>query len=517
MDRRPSVQGAFIVPTSRIEIDLTAIGRNVGILRSVLDQPARTAAADAAAAAAAPQPAAPAHRTALCGVIKQDAYGLGASRVMRKLDALGCEFVAVFSLDEARALADVPVTTPILVLMPVRAIERQDPVYRLAVRNRLHLVVHDLAQVTELASASSKLGVRIPVHVQLDTGMARGGAIDIDARQIVEEILRSPRLQLAGVMTHFSSPSNDDAFTRDQAKAFKGWIESIKPLITANGKGLHVHAANTAAALRSRSLHASMVRIGQGLYGFGGESFTDPLAVEFGAAAKQLGPAVRWLSKIVHIHEVPKNWPVGYGRTFKAARPTKVAVVPIGYADGYPIGLSNVGKVVLTGRPYDAIRGTVEVLERPAVAPVIGRVSMDQITIDVTGLPDSLAKVGAEIELIGKDPHGPTHLPTLAKAAGTISHQLLCGLSPRIERIYLSPTGPEDMVSSANPAIAAARAGAPSAPKGSSAAPAGTGSPNAATHRSLVNPPDHHEPGLGGDGLAGVNAPRAINPRTLTV
>jgi alanine racemase len=429
------------VGTSRLEINLAAIDRNVGILRQVLDA-SRADQTATPAGSTSPKPP----RVGLCGVIKQNAYGLGAPRMARKLAALGTDLLAVYGIDELRDLADAPIDTPILALMPVRSLDRADPVYRLAVRGRLHLTLHDVEQTAELASLASRLGVKVPVHIQLDTGMSRGGALEPEASKIIDAVLSCPRLHLAGLMTHFSSPGSDDAFTREQARNFRTWIESHKPRL-GSLSGLWIHAANTAAALRGRSLHGNMVRVGQGLYGYGFESFSDPLSVEFASFGKQLQPAVRWLSKIVHVHEIPKGAAVGYGRSFKTARPSRVALVPVGYAAGFPIGLSSnpqtntpVGKVALTGLMFDRPRGgeTVEVFERPALAPVIGRVSMDQITIDVTGLPDSLAKVGAEIELIGADAQSPTHLPTVAKAAGTISHDILCRVSPSIERVYLT-------------------------------------------------------------------------------
>ncbi len=438
------------VGTSRLEINFAAIDRNVGILRQVLDASraeAATAAAPPATSTGAPTPPAPKlARVGLCAVIKQNAYGLGAPRMARKLAALNADLLAVYGVDEMRDLAEAPIDTPILALMPVRSLDRADPVYRLAVRGRLHLTLHDVEQTAELAALAGRLGVKVPVHIQLDTGMSRGGALEPEATKILEAVLACPRLQLAGLMTHFSSPGSEDAYTREQARAFRTWIESHKPRL-GSLSGMWIHAANTAAALRSRSLHGNMARIGQGLYGYGFESFTDPLAIEFASFGKQLQPAVRWLSKIVHVHEIPKGAPVGYGRTFKAQRPTRVALVPVGYAAGFPIGLSSnpqantpVGKVALTGLMFDRPRGGehVEIFERPALAPIIGRVSMDQITIDVTGLPESLAKVGAEIELIGADAQSPTHLPAVAKAAGTISHDILCRVSPSIERVYIT-------------------------------------------------------------------------------
>ncbi len=451
------------VATSRIEIDLAAVGRNLAVFRSILDAPPTPL--DGAADAPDPRPAG--HRRAICAVIKQDAYGMGAARIAKKLagdggpaggPGGGVEMLAVYCTDEARALADLPIPTPLLVLMPVRTIDRQDPVYRLAVRNRLHLVIHDLEQVGDLAASGSRLGLRLPVHVQLDTGMSRGGALEADAKRIVEQVLASSRLQLAGLMTHFSSPATEADFTREQARAFKAFFDDVKPMIApavaaataTGGPGFAIHAANTAAALRGRAFHATMARIGQGLYGYGFEGFTDPLAVEFASFGKQLQPAVRWLSRIAHIHEVPKGWPVGYGRTFKAARPTRVALVPVGYADGYPLGLSNLGKVALTGQMYDRQKPgageRIETHDRAAFAPVIGRVSMDQFTIDVTGLPESLARVGAEIELFGRDAQGPNHIPTLARQAGTITHELLCRVCPHIERVYVSPAGSDEPI-----------------------------------------------------------------------
>lgn len=425
------------MPTSRLEIDLAAIQRNLGIIRQALDAPPNPAATAGHDGQAAP---APHHKIRVCGVIKQEAYGLGAARVAKKLASLGCDALAVYCLDEAHALADLPITTPLLVLMPIRNIERHDPVYRLAVRNRLHLTVHDLPQVAELAQTASRLGAKIPVHVQLDTGMSRGGALAEEATQIVQAVANNPRLTLAGVMTHFSSPGSDDAYTREQAKAFRTWIDGVKPILAAT-PGVMIHAANTCGTLRSRNLHASMVRVGQGLYGYGFDGFTDPLAVEFAALGKQLQPTARWVSRIVHVHEVPKGASVGYNRTFKTAKPTRVALVPVGYADGYPLGLSNVGKVGLTGLAWDRPRvGMGEIPEpvRMVYAPVIGRVSMDQITIDVSGLPESVARVGAEVELIGREPHAPNHLPALAKAANTITHDILCRICPRVERVYQS-------------------------------------------------------------------------------
>jgi alanine racemase len=448
------------VTTSRVEIDLTAIEHNTRVIRSIL-QPS-----PAPPTASPPPPASPGQPTPaavkggpggaqLCAIIKQDAYGLGAARIARKLAALGVDLLAVFCTAEARALADAPIRTPMLVLMPVTEFDRKDPLYRLAVGGRLHLTLHSEAQALELASVASRVGVTFPVHVQVDTGMSRGGCLPDAAEALIDLALSSPRFRLAGIMTHFSSPASDDEFTREQARLFRGFIERIKPRLAAAADRLRgsppvvIHAANSAAAFRSESLHASMVRIGQALYGYVADAFTDRQHVQFAEAAASLRPALRWVSRIVHVEDVPAGWPVGYNRLFHTRKPSRIALVPVGYADGYPLALTNKGQVRLTGLAWDRPRTAEptapgrggppgESGAASAFAPVVGRVSMDQITIDVTDLPEEFCRPGREVEIYGTDPGAPNHVPTLAAAAGTITHQLLCAISPALERVYLT-------------------------------------------------------------------------------
>ncbi|MBL8990799.1 MAG: alanine racemase [Phycisphaerae bacterium] len=412
--------------TSRLEIDLGAVDRNVAILRSMTE-------------GAGPG------KVRLCAVIKQDAYAMGAGRMAKRLESAGVDLLAVYSLDEARALADLPIETPILVLMPVHHMERADALYRLASRSRLHLVVHNPTQAADLAALATRMGVTLPCHVQLDTGLSRGGCLGDQAERTAETIVNGSRLRLAGAMTHFSSPAADSEFTDEQARRFRLWIERVKPLLVRAAERGHgpcaVHAANTAALLRSASLHGTMVRIGQGLYGYGLEDMASP-GVQFARQASGLEPAVRWVSRIVHVQDVPAGWPVGYGKTFVTRRPSRIALVPVGYAAGLPISLGNVGTVGLTGRPWlrvpvsDASGAEADVV----FAPIVGRVSMDQITVDVTDLPERFGAVNAEVELVGRTRGAPNHLPTLARTAGTITHDLLSRIGAGVERHYLAST-----------------------------------------------------------------------------
>lgn len=444
--------------TSRVEIDLSAIDHNLGVLR------------DCARAGARAQ-GVPDDAVKLCAVIKQDAYGLGAARIAKRLAssvagdaARGADMLAVYCLSEARALVDVPITTPILVLMPAGGFDRNDQLYRLAVRSRLHFVVHSLAHAQVLSDLAAKLGLVLPVHVQVDVGMSRGGCLPDEALRLLDLVVHSQRLSLAGLMTHFSAPGSDAAFTRQQSHLFRAWIDSAKTILTEHAKSLRlrggtpaiVHLANTCATLRSPGLHGTMVRVGQGLLGYGPEAFSedDPHDTpEFADAAKALRPCVRWVSRVVHTHTIPAGWPVGYDRTFVAQRPSVVGVVPVGYADGYPRALGNRAYVRLTGLAWDRPR-TVGPLEssQPAnhaardasglFAPVIGRVSMDQITIDLTDVPEAFRAIGAEVELVGTNTEAPNHLPLLAALGQTITHEMLCRISPHLERLYVSSQAP---------------------------------------------------------------------------
>ncbi len=434
------------------------------VLRAVLSGAVARQNADAGAGAgvgASPAGAPAQPRVQLCAIIKQDGYAMGAPRLARKLAAMGVEMLAVYCPSEARDLAEAPVKTPVLVLMPVSTFDRKDPLYRLAVAGRLHLVLHSEEQALELSSVASRVGVTFPVHVQVDTGMSRGGCLPEQAYRLVELALSSPRFRLAGVMTHFSSPGHEDEFTREQARVFRGFVDRIKPLlIEATTRGslrnqppVVVHAANTSGVFRSSDLHATMVRVGQGLLGYGRDALVDVANIEHLASAERLRPAVRWVSRIVHVQDVPAGWPVGYSRLWHARKPSRIAIVPVGYADGYPIALTNTGKVRLTGLAWDRPRTSEPLASRSEVidahsgqrgascfAPVVGRVSMDQITIDVSDAPPELTRLGSEVEIIGDDPSAPNHLSTLAAQAGTITHQLLCSISGSLERVYLNST-----------------------------------------------------------------------------
>ena len=451
------------MPTSRLEIDLSAIDRNLGVIRKVVTPPGSKS----------PEAGRRPSQVGVCAVVKQDGYGLGAVRIAKRLAASGVDMLSVYSLDEARAIAEAIPQTPILVLMPVHGVDRMDPLYRHASGGRLHLTLHNADQFNAVAEMAGRIGAPMPVHVQIDTGLSRGGVLPEDAEVLVDKVLSSPRVKLAGLMTHFASPCCDERYTREQARSFRDFVEAVKPAIraffaaqprNAPQGDVILHAANSCATFRSRSLHGAMVRVGQALLGFTIDDAEDVSGFEFGAEAASLEPCVRWTSSVVHLAEIPPGWPVGYGSTWRApqradGKRTRIALIPVGYADGYPRSLSGKHAVVgFTGRPWEKrgagaadVEDALHRADTPALptvyAPVIGRVSMDQITVDVTDIPEQYLKpgrsgsevTGAEVELYSANRAAPNFLPRVAVKAETITHEMLTRSGPRVERAYRYP------------------------------------------------------------------------------
>ena len=330
--------------------------------------------------------------------------------------------------DQARALIEAAVMSPILILMPVYDLDRSDTLYRSATRGQTHFTIHGMDSLRAIGEAADLQGWTLTVHLEVDTGMSRGGAPLHEATEVLREIRRRPRLRLAGIANHFASADTDEAFTRQQSERFSAWLASVEPMVP---QDCVIHEANTFGVFRSARFHRSMARVGLALLGYAGEEFARPEEFVFAAECERLRPVARWVSTIVQTRHIEPGTPVGYCSTWKAQRPTRLGVVPVGYADGYPLALSNRAKMGVV------LRSGVK-----AFVPVVGRVSMDQTMIDLTDVPESEAGLGAEVEVVGNDRTAPNHLPTLAHQAGTIAHELLCRLSPRLNRQYIAVEQP---------------------------------------------------------------------------
>jgi len=273
-------------------------------------------------------------------------------------------------------------------------------------------VIYSAELVDSFAAALAGSGRALDVHLKVDTGMHRLGVPPAIALELAQRIRSSGVMRLTGVCTHFASaedPDSDD-FTRRQIAAFDQVIAGLKET---GFHDLQIHAANTAGAIRFPEAHYNMVRIGLGLYGiYPSESARKIMDLEL---------AVGLTSRITSIQEFAPGDTLGYNRTFTAKRRTKVGIVPFGYDDGLPWRLSGSGQVLVEGR----------------AAPIVGRISMDQMQIDLTDIPD--VSIGAEVLLYGTH-NGHTLRPEqVSQMAGTIPYELLTRLGERVHRIYIEP------------------------------------------------------------------------------
>jgi len=386
--------------TSTIDIDLSAIDHNMAVLRRAVGE-----------------------GCALCPIVKADAYGLGVARVARRLVSAGAGMLAVYSLRQAiETAAAVNGAVPVLVLMPVVDIAREDELVRLVLAGQLHLVLHDGVQAARLAECAESLGATLPVHLEIDVGMSRGGAAPDEAARILRAIATGGRLALRGIFTHFSHSRSSADITAREFAAFDAFLAAHRSLIPADAVE---HVASTYALARGRRYHRGMVRFGLAWLGYGLEELCADAPL---LASGDLRPAVRWSSRVVQVKRIAAGAPVGYGARWTAPRASTIGLVPVGYADGYPASRAG-GDAALHVRVISP-DGT------PAEAPVVGAVNMDQITVDLTGLGAPRAEdwLGCEVELISRDRRSRAHLPALAAASGQIVHECLTRLNPRIPR-----------------------------------------------------------------------------------
>jgi Alr-MurF fusion protein len=342
----------------------------------------------------------------IVAMLKAMAYGTELVQLGSWMSQLGIHHIGVSSANEGVAVRKTGADQDILVFLS----EREDVDNLL--NSRLTPVIYSAELVDAFIAALAGGGRVLDVHLKVDTGMHRVGVPPRTALELAKRIWASGVMRLTGVCTHFASaedPASDD-FTRQQIATFDQVIGELK----ANGfDNLKIHAANTAGAMRFPQAHYNMVRIGLGLYG-----------IYPSEAAKQvmdLELAIGVTSRITSIQEFDPGDTLGYNRTFTAKRKTKVGIVPFGYDDGLPWQLSGKGQVLVEGR----------------IAPIVGRISMDQMQIDLTDIPD--VSIGAEVLLYGTH-NGHTLRPEqVSQMAGTIPYELLTRLGERVHRIYIEP------------------------------------------------------------------------------
>ncbi len=366
------------VATKWAEIDLAAIRHNAGLIKDLVGP-----------------------STAVMAVVKADGYGHGAVPVAKAALAGGASWLGVSSVEEGLELRQAGIAQPILNLgyTPPDA-------FAAAAEADLSLTVYESRSLELLGGLRPARPVR--VHVKVNTGMHRLGAAADDVMALVLALRDAAHLQLEGLWTHFADAEGDPAFTREQLARYL----RVRQRIQAEGaSGFISHAANSAGLLRVPESRFDMVRAGLTVYGI------SPLRDS--ADLPPLRPALRWRTLVTNVQTIQPGDTVGYGRTFRATAQTRIATLAVGYADGLHRRLSNRGKVIIRGR----------------LAPIVGTISMDQTTVDISAIPG--VAIGDTACLIGEENGTRWEARDVAEAADTIPYEVLCAISARVPRRYL--------------------------------------------------------------------------------
>jgi alanine racemase len=390
---------------AEIAVDLTALRTNVERL-SRLMRPARYAA-----------------------VVKANAYGHGLAPVAGALEGLVDAF-CVYRGDEAIALREAGIRAPLLVMGPVTPSELPA-----VLTTGAALTLWDAGSFRrEVARVARVRGTRFPVHAKIDTGVTRLGFEPHLAGAAIAALLADDGLDLRGVYTHLAAAEElESSYTLGQLEAFKAALAPIDTLLREH-RAIR-HAAASAAAMLFPALRLDMVRAGIATYGI----WPSPETRNAAGHALRLEPALSWTTQLVVVRDVAAGQSVGYGCTYHAPRPSRIGVIPIGYAEGVPRALSNAGEVIVHGRRV----------------PIVGRICMNMSFLDVTDVSE--AHVGSDVTLIGRDGGAWIDANELATLAGTIGYELVARLPETVPRKYV-----ESAADQASSAIAAAKSSVPS-------------------------------------------------------
>jgi alanine racemase len=350
----------------------------------------------------------------VCAVVKADAYGHGAIECSRALQGEGAKWLGVTSLDEAIPLRDAGIQSNILLMTGFWRGEEAE-----IIRLQLTPTVWELWQVESLDKAAAGLGVsRHPVHLKVDTGMGRLGVAVEQLPAVLRALTAATHLRLEGLSTHLASSEIMDApSVAEQERNFEAARNMVRE---AGFEPTFVHMANTGAVISRRETWNTMVRPGVALYGYYLPFQRAGREVSGGTLRLPVKPILTWKTRILSLRNFAANQPLGYGGTYATKAPAHVAVLPVGYADGYNRQLSNRGRVIV----------------RDHYAPIVGRISMDLTLADVTGIPG--VSVGDEVILLGSTDGLSVDALEHAELANSTPYEILCNISKRVPRRYPS-------------------------------------------------------------------------------
>jgi alanine racemase len=340
---------------------------------------------------------------AVMPIVKANAYGHGLVEVARHLVGLGATSLGVAFLEEAVALREAGVTLPILVMGGI--LGDQIPLF---LRHGLTLTASSIDKLRQIDEAAREMGVTAGVHLKIDTGMERIGVHYYSARGLLERATECRHVTVEGIYSHFA---NADAAELGSARLQLARFQDVIEWYDKQGIARPVrHIANSGAILQLPESHLDLVRPGILLYGvYPSSEVRRTIAVR---------PALSWKSRVVYFKVVPPGHPVSYGSTWQADHPVRVVTVPVGYGDGYFRALSNVARVIIRGRQY----------------PVVGRVCMDQIMVNIEW---DTAYNGDPVVLLGRDGDEVITCEDLAEWAGTVPYEILTNINTRVPRVYV--------------------------------------------------------------------------------
>jgi alanine racemase len=344
----------------------------------------------------------------LLAVVKADAYGHGLIPISKSAIEAGANWLGTALLEEAIALRENGIKVPIIAWLTPCGED-----FKSAINLNIDLSISSLEVLNEIIDSSAQLGKKPRLHIEIDTGMSRGGVGD-DWDSFVGEVsklVKDDKISLVGVWSHFARA--DEPLEKMNSQQLSIFTDRVTKLINSGIKPEFLHIANSAAALTFKDSHKNIIRWGIGLYGLSPDVNNIGDSISIG-----LKPAMKLKAKLNLVKKVKSGSTVGYGATAVVKQDTKLGVVTLGYADGIPRNANNLAGVFVCGKR----------------APLIGRVSMDQFVVDL-GI-ESLAKTGDEVIVFGAGNDGEYTIDEWAKACGTINYEIVTRIGPRVPRIY---------------------------------------------------------------------------------
>ena len=346
----------------------------------------------------------------VCLVIKADAYGHGSVQLAKEFSDIA-DYYAVACIDEAVELRNAGIETPILILGYT---DESD--FVIAINYDITLAIYDVQEADALSRIASKDGKKAKVHIKVDSGMSRiGFQCDDEGVAAAMKIYDMDGLEVEGIFTHYAKADYiDKSDAKTQYDKFSWFVSEMEK----QGAELAIrHIDNSAGAMEIHSDGFDMVRLGIVIYGLYPSEEIDKSVV--------LKPAMSLKSKVIHVKTLPAGRGIGYGWSYVTDKDTRVATVSVGYADGYSRALSNKGRVLIHGE----------------YAPILGRVCMDQIMVDVTGIDEGKfefekVKVGDEVVLFGTQGENSISVEEIAEPANSFNYEAVCNISRRVERVY---------------------------------------------------------------------------------